>query len=509
MSVEFTETLEVLNENGATTVRLIPSSATVSAGGAGIIGNLTLGESGVAGPSPIVQISGNGVARFGGTNRPGEISVREAGNDAVFQFTAEDATLTIGAEDHSANVRWVDGTGHDVFLLDAPPLGGQSRLRIGHEGVAVDFELCNRDGETVMRADGYNQTLFAPDLVSRDIASESLALDGVPGGILNIYGVPPSGTGFGTPSIRMEGRGADVRIGREGISGDLEIYDDQGRRMFDFGAEGGRLELGAEGLRGDVLLRASSGKTSVIANGDEGVIGFNSKGIRSYHLRNEFGSLWLGAAKNEGDLVIWDDQGLEALHADGDSGLRVRDKQGLNLFYARRLPAPRVFIGDKGQPGRLLISDSDGNHSIQLDGNSGIFVGGEGIAVLGGDCAEEFDVVDPTRAEPGTVMCIGNDGRLQPCDQSSDSRVAGVRLGRRRHKTGPSNGCAPVPRRERPRADRARRHGHVQGRCPLRRDPSGRSAYDVRNRGTRAARRRSVSVPRVDHRQGVATSGRG
>jgi hypothetical protein len=42
------------------------------------------------------------------------------------------------------------------------------------------------------------------------------------------------------------------------------------------------------------------------------------------------------------------------------------------------------------------------------------------------DCAEYFDVVDVAAAEPGTVMVLGDTGRLVACQSEYDTRVVGV-----------------------------------------------------------------------------------
>jgi hypothetical protein len=46
--------------------------------------------------------------------------------------------------------------------------------------------------------------------------------------------------------------------------------------------------------------------------------------------------------------------------------------------------------------------------------------------VLGGDCAEDFDVASDTDIEPGTVMVLDGNGALRPSEQAYDKRVAGV-----------------------------------------------------------------------------------
>jgi hypothetical protein len=42
------------------------------------------------------------------------------------------------------------------------------------------------------------------------------------------------------------------------------------------------------------------------------------------------------------------------------------------------------------------------------------------------DCAEDFDIAELDEAEPGNVMVISEDGKLQKCSKAYDKRVAGV-----------------------------------------------------------------------------------
>lgn len=48
------------------------------------------------------------------------------------------------------------------------------------------------------------------------------------------------------------------------------------------------------------------------------------------------------------------------------------------------------------------------------------------VLLQNADCAEEFDVTDAATAEPGSVMVISQDGRLELCSAVGDRRVAGV-----------------------------------------------------------------------------------
>jgi hypothetical protein len=61
--------------------------------------------------------------------------------------------------------------------------------------------------------------------------------------------------------------------------------------------------------------------------------------------------------------------------------------------------------------------------TIHLDGNSG------DIVLANADCAEDFEVEDPTGTEPGTVMVISDESRLRASERAYDRRVAGVIAG--------------------------------------------------------------------------------
>jgi hypothetical protein len=58
------------------------------------------------------------------------------------------------------------------------------------------------------------------------------------------------------------------------------------------------------------------------------------------------------------------------------------------------------------------------------------------IRLLNADCAEDFDICEAEQVEPGTVMVLGEDGKLQPSQNSYDKRVAGVVSGAGDYKPG-------------------------------------------------------------------------
>ncbi|WP_026103595.1 hypothetical protein [Pseudanabaena sp. PCC 6802] len=58
------------------------------------------------------------------------------------------------------------------------------------------------------------------------------------------------------------------------------------------------------------------------------------------------------------------------------------------------------------------------------------------IKLINADCAEDFDIADLEKAEPGTVMVIDSEGALRSSDRPYDKRVAGVISGAGNYKPG-------------------------------------------------------------------------
>jgi hypothetical protein len=58
------------------------------------------------------------------------------------------------------------------------------------------------------------------------------------------------------------------------------------------------------------------------------------------------------------------------------------------------------------------------------------------VILSGGDCAEDFDVVDSEAVESGSVMVIDDEGTLRTCQEPYDKRVAGIVSGAGGHRPG-------------------------------------------------------------------------
>lgn len=81
-------------------------------------------------------------------------------------------------------------------------------------------------------------------------------------------------------------------------------------------------------------------------------------------------------------------------------------------------------IGVLGKGGRLAgYFDGD----VEVTGD---------IRLANADCAEDFDIHQTEKIEPGTVMVLGNKGKLQQSQEPYDKRVAGVVSGAGAYKPG-------------------------------------------------------------------------
>lgn len=103
----------------------------------------------------------------------------------------------------------------------------------------------------------------------------------------------------------------------------------------------------------------------------------------------------------------------------------------------------------EGYGGRVAIAGiSERNHGIygrSSKGFAGFFEGNvhstgtvnaKNCCAEGADCAENFEVASSETVDAGTVVIVGDDGRLVPCSEGYDQRAAGVISGAGEYKPG-------------------------------------------------------------------------
>lgn len=190
-----------------------------------------------------------------------------------------------------------------------------------------------------------------------------------------------------------------VIVGGAGTNGYLSVKDASGNitvRLI--GRQGyvtadGPMRSGGNGKNGYLSVRDASGNITVRLIGSQGRVTAD-------------GLMQSGGDGKNGGLYVKDSAGNTTVRLIGSQGRVIAD--GL------------MQSGGDGKNGGLTIKNSNGQTKITLDGASG------DVLLMGADCAERFPLVEGCRAEPGTVLVIRDGGRLAPCQQAYDRRVAGI-----------------------------------------------------------------------------------
>jgi hypothetical protein len=165
------------------------------------------------------------------------------------------------------------------------------------------------------------------------------------------------------------------------------------------------------------------------------------------------------AAVGEPAGEVGEDGGLQLTNRNGMMLADLHGGSGKLVLRAPSKPQPSPGKPGPGKPGEinLDLSAMIGTPTIHLDGGQGdIWLGGNGvngdlmvfaesgdnktaanatirlngkegdIQFQNADCAEEFDLAEGEEAMPGSIMVIGEDGKLRLSREPYDRRVIGV-----------------------------------------------------------------------------------
>jgi hypothetical protein len=219
--------------------------------------------------------------------------------------------------------------------------------------------------------------------------------------------------------------------------------------------------LGGNGTNGTLILsrsnqahplsQLSSGAVRLEAAGGAAVLGgsttngkvtlIDSKERTTVRLESEYSALWLGGNGQDGDILIFDSAGdnistgKASIQMDGTVPQIILRKEGKNVA---RLEAGHaaLWLGGNGDDGDVVLFAASGDNAstdkatIHLNGSAG------DIILRNGDLAEDFDVVEGTSAEAGTVMVFGTRGCVEACASALDRRVAGIVAGAGSYRPG-------------------------------------------------------------------------
>ncbi|HEY6140892.1 MAG TPA: hypothetical protein VI670_24315 [Thermoanaerobaculia bacterium] len=204
------------------------------------------------------------------------------------------------------------------------------------------------------------------------------------------------------PVVELLNNVAAVTIKLDGQGGMLTLINADGKQLVRLDS-GANLYLGGHGVEGDIFMF--------------------QKGITA--ATQGFGAGLMPLSKATVHV---------AAQGPNDSGsilLRNGDIKEIVRIDSRRLEPsedPNNLIHPAG--GRIAVKNGFGQDTIILDGPDG------DIILKDADCAEEFDLARPDGVEPGTVMVLDEEGKLQASERPYDKKVAGVVSGAGDYKPG-------------------------------------------------------------------------
>jgi hypothetical protein len=114
-----------------------------------------------------------------------------------------------------------------------------------------------------------------------------------------------------------------------------------------------------------------------------------------------------------------------------DAGIAIAQNSGVNVLL--QASGAGGYIGTTSN--HPLVFRTNDLDRMVVDTNGNVRVTGD-IILTNADCAEDFDIADPTLVEPGTVMVLGEEEKLQQSQTAYDKRVAGVISGAGSYKPG-------------------------------------------------------------------------
>jgi hypothetical protein len=415
-----------------------------------------------------IVIDGDHAAiRAGGEGASGIISVVDGAGKEVFQFKIDTAaSLSLGGGGHSGQLILKDDKGDMSSMLVG------SLLQVGSKGKNKGGRLLlfHEDNTRVIYLNSYGAEL-------------NVGAERHPGKITVFGGRQPLEANNGWFIVEdNEGRngfqvkGAEVRVGAQGHAGDFRVIDEKGKPWLMVYPAMNSLLVGTEGKVGNIMVQHPDGSQAVSLYGEgrvfigsdkkhagsltifggqsrtpdksgtltvkdelgKDVFQVNSREVRvgTKLIVNESGrdvfqvngrELKLGAQGAGGRFSLIEGSGKEHISFDGvalriggevGGSVRLRDVSG-NESVEITGTTGNITVGTKGTAGSINVIDLFGNKRVNILGDSG------DIELLGADCAEEFDLL--AEAEPATVMVIDAEGgKLRPCDEAYDRKVAGV-----------------------------------------------------------------------------------
>jgi hypothetical protein len=320
----------------------------------------------------------------------GKVEITESGDQFTIALNAVHAAIIAGGNGLPGRFFLKSDAGAEMIRMGPPvhePGGGTIDLHNAQGGNTI--HLGGGSGEIVTGGNGQTGAVIVKSNVGKQIVridSAGGTLTQVTGGRISLFDAE------GTSSIRLGGNDASIRAGAQGHDGSLVLENRQSLQRVRIDAAGGS----------NVLLFGTAATEQDTQDPNRATI----------RLDGQNAHVLIGGVFESGKLSLRNVEGTRYIHMEAVAEGAVREAT--------------MYLGGNGMPGRLRIyGHAPGapnilNYTIYMDGESG------DITLRNADCAEEFDIVNPETAEPGTVMVLTEDGKLQPSTDAYDRKVAGV-----------------------------------------------------------------------------------
>jgi hypothetical protein len=207
-------------------------------------------------------------------------------------------------------------------------------------------------------------------------------------------------------SLHPQNRSAEIVKGLTDMSKSQET-NNAGQVTITLDGANGSITAGGNGQDGTVVLFDKASTAVVRLDGKNGQVFLSRNGTATIVLDATLANLRLGGSQTAGgDIALYPREVMPDDVQDFNRALIQLDGNHGNIVLRRQ----------KEGPGILFYNPED---SIVLNGQKG------DIFLSNADCAEEFDISE-SEIEPGTVMVLSQEGKLQQSREAYDKKVAGV-----------------------------------------------------------------------------------
>jgi hypothetical protein len=392
----------------------------------GDLAQVSAGAGGLHGALELAHADGSVRARLSASD--GRLVLRSAGGDTGVEASAN-GNLTLGGPAGDGDLYVKDSSGVTRIELD-----GQNQLLRFRNASAQDVGLVGSNGDITMGGNGSNADIVLKDAsgatrVSLSASAQRVRVQAADGGTLADLGpngnLTLGGAGGADGDLYLRDAAGVTRLELDAQNHLLRIRNASNQEVGRLG-DNANLRLGGNGSDGDIVLSDSSGTTRLELDADNQLLRIRNRSGLEVGSLGPNANLVLGGNGSDGDVDLYDGSGRRRilLNADGQS-LSTYDAAGNQVFNLSS--SSNLRLGGHGTDGDVLLypsgaSDifSDADATIHLNADAG------DITLRNADCAEEFEVLPSVNAEPGTVMALSDDGRLQPSAQAHQRSVVGV-----------------------------------------------------------------------------------